>query len=89
MDREITITVSEEEARLIDEQVSSGAYASAEELLHAGLMTVAASSLDDEVLRKLIAEADADPRPSVPLDVAFDQVFAYIDELERRMNEEA
>ena len=89
MDREITIRVSEEEARLIDEQVSSGAFASVEDVLHAGLMTVAAPRLDDDLLRKLIAEADADPRPSVPLAEAFDEVFAYIDELERRMNEKS
>jgi Arc/MetJ-type ribon-helix-helix transcriptional regulator len=62
MDREITIRVSDEVARLIDEQVAAGAFGSAREAVETDVVDAyVAPWLTDDALMKLVAEADADP----------------------------
>lgn len=63
MEREITITVTDEEARRIDERVAAGEFASAAELAHAAVSSVLAPpdvDIPDDVLRQLLEEDDAD-----------------------------
>jgi Arc/MetJ-type ribon-helix-helix transcriptional regulator len=71
MDREITIVVSEDEARRIDERVAAGEFASAADLAHAAVANFVTSELDgpisDELVRRLIEEA-ADDDPETDLD---------------------
>ena len=82
MDRELTITLTDEEARLIDEQVESGAFASASEVVHAGLARMveveAWDGLETEWLRQKVQEALDDPRPSVPAEEAFARIRDHI-----------
>ena len=86
MDKELTVTITEEEARLIDEQVHSGAFASADEVVRAALDTFARAEAKEreemERLRRLIQESFDDPRQNVPLKEAFERVRAHIKELE-------
>jgi Arc/MetJ-type ribon-helix-helix transcriptional regulator len=86
MEREITITVTDDEARRIEERVASGEYESASELAHAALATFVRADnhgphLPDELLRHLIEEDEADPWPDVDIDEAFAQVYRHIEEL--------
>ena len=69
--RPITVTLGDLQVR-VEERVTSGAYASASEVLRA-----AVRSLDREEaaltewLRQQVAEADVDPRPSIPASKVF------------------
>lgn len=80
MDREITITVSDEEARLIDERVRSGDFASPADVVRAALDWFAGANadVDADALRQLVEEAKSDPSPDIPADEAFEQVRRYI-----------
>jgi antitoxin ParD1/3/4 len=71
MDRELTITVSDEDARFIEEQIRSGAFASASDMVRAGFdeLRLAAGAPGEEIdpqwLRAKVQEALDDPRPPV------------------------
>lgn len=87
MSTRLTIDVSDEEATLIRKRIEGGDYRSAEEVLRAGLVALALSDapeLDDDVLRRLIDEADADDRPDVDAAKAFAEVREYIHDIARR-----
>ena len=83
MDREITITVTDEEARRIEERAASAGYDSVSDYVHSAVsMALLAredsSLLGDEAIRAAIAEADADTRPAIPAQSAFENVRTYI-----------
>lgn len=62
MEREITITVTDEEARRIEERVASGEFESATELVHAAVVTFTEGDrqpLSDDLVRQLIEEDEA------------------------------
>ena len=69
MDRQLTITLSDEDARFIDEQVQAGVYASADDLVNAGIQRLMRRAeqkqREFEELKRSIEEAIADPRPAV------------------------
>jgi Arc/MetJ-type ribon-helix-helix transcriptional regulator len=69
VDREITITVSEEEARRIQDRVDAGEFASPAEFVKAAVSLVVDAepewTLPDDVLKRLVEEAVSDPRPSL------------------------
>lgn len=87
MTTRFTIDVSDEEANLIRKRIEGGDYHSAEEVLRAGLAALALSEppdLDDDLLRRLIDEADADDRPDIDAAEAFAEVREHIHEIARR-----
>ena len=75
MDREFTITVTEDEARAIEHRVRAGDFASAEEVVKAAVASFTHEGPDEgedsERLRHLIQESIGDPSPDVPLEKAF------------------
>ena len=74
----VTVTLGEmgEHAR---RHVESGRYASMSEVVRAGLRALDREEAAlDELLRHKVAEALADPRPSIPFDEAITQVWAEI-----------
>ena len=82
MDREITIVLTDEEARRIDERVASGEFASAEDYVHSTLSTALTGAefhIPADVLQALIDEDEADADPGIPADIAFAQVKASIE----------
>ncbi|OEO28948.1 hypothetical protein VW23_027840 [Devosia insulae DS-56] len=84
MDQTITITVTEDEARRIEERVATGDFSSPADLVHTAVVNYIEQDgfeLDDAQLRQLIAEADADVRPDMDAKEAFASVYAYIEEL--------
>lgn len=84
MDHTITITVTEEEARRIEERVATGNFLSPADLVHTAVVDYIEQDdpdLDDAQLRRLIAEADADDGPDMDAKEAFASVYAYIEEL--------
>jgi hypothetical protein len=87
MDREITITISDEVARKLDEDVAAGQFPTIEEAASVAVANAYADWLTDDVVRRLIKEADADPGPVLPLDEAFKQIHAHIDVLTPQQNE--
>ena len=81
MDREITITVTDDEARLIDERVAAGEFESAVDLVHFALATVLGDQLPDvpeDVLLLRLAEDAADEGSDLSADEAFAQVRANL-----------
>jgi Arc/MetJ-type ribon-helix-helix transcriptional regulator len=93
MDREITITVTEDEARRIDERVAAGEYASAADLAHAAIADFVAAEvadrLPDGLVRQLIEEDEADDGPDMGADEFADRLHHYIDELVARRDAKA
>lgn len=82
MDREITITVTEDEARRIDERVAAGEFESAAEYVHSTISHVlayGAFDVPDDVLLHLLEEDDADADPGIPADEAFRQTRAKLE----------
>ena len=66
MSKQITITVSDEEAQEIDERVAAGDFTSPEEVLRAALMFFELEPEwmpPDDGLKALVEEAVNDPRP--------------------------
>ncbi|KPF78216.1 CopG family transcriptional regulator [alpha proteobacterium AAP81b] len=60
-------------------RVREGGYESLSEVIRAGLEALdREDAAFDEVIRAAVAEARADPRPPVPIDQAFAEVYAYI-----------
>ncbi len=58
--------------QIVDERLESGSYASADEVVRAGLLALEREEKTrDEWLVKLAEEALADPRPSVPAKQVF------------------
>lgn len=74
--RPITVTLGEMQEK-VESRVASGAYASASEVVRAGLRAL---DREEEALndwmRARIQEALDDPRPSVPLDEVFARLRA-------------
>lgn len=82
MYREITIVVTEEEARRIDARVASGEFASASDYVHSTVSTALTSDaldIPDDVLQALLEDDDADSDPGIPADNAFAQVKANLE----------
>ena len=84
MSRQITITVSDEEAQKIDERVAAGDYASPEEFVEAAV-TFFELEPDwmppDDVLKALVEEALEDPRRYMT-----EEVHEYILERQKQHN---
>lgn len=80
LNKPISVTLGPLAARA-EARVKSGDYASVSEVLREGLR-----ALDREeeamldLVRKRLAEMDADPRPGVPIKEAFARMDAYIAE---------
>jgi Arc/MetJ-type ribon-helix-helix transcriptional regulator len=91
MEREITITVTDDEARLIEERVAAGEYDSAADLVHRAVSDVLSppAYLTDDFLRAAIAEADADPRPDLNESEFFDRLHRHIDAVASRRDAKA
>jgi Arc/MetJ-type ribon-helix-helix transcriptional regulator len=67
MDREITITISDDEARRIQQRVEAGEFRSASEYVRAAMSHYALDAEPewippDDVLRQLVEESLRDPR---------------------------
>lgn len=61
----------------VEERVKSGSYASADEVIRAGLLALEREEADtNEWLTQLAEEALADPRPSVPAAQVFRELRA-------------
>lgn len=78
MDREITIAVSDEEARVIDERLNSGAYETPGDVIRAALDNLALvdnhPDLDGGWMRREIERSLRDGQASVSIDAAFAEV---------------
>lgn len=82
MEREITITVTDEEAERIEARAASAGYQSAAQYVHATLadaLQQPAVDIPDDVLRQLLEEDDANNGPDVAIDEAFAQVRANLE----------
>lgn len=77
MDREITIIVTEDEARLIEERAASAGYESVAEYVHSTALAHA-FEIPDDVLIQLLEQDDAETDPGVPSNEAFAQVRANL-----------
>jgi antitoxin ParD1/3/4 len=63
--------------QVVDERLESGSYASADEVIRAGLLALEREEKSkDEWLVKLAEDALADPRPSVPAKQVFRELRA-------------
>jgi Arc/MetJ-type ribon-helix-helix transcriptional regulator len=86
MEREITIQVSDEEARVLQERASAAGYTGAAEYVQALVAT--ALDDDDELLRRIADEIDAaldDPTDRTSLEDTFAELRATVaDEKPRR-----
>ena len=61
----------------VDERIKAGSYASADEVVRAGLLALEREeAATDEWLTKLAEESIADPRPSVPAAQVFQDLRA-------------
>lgn len=70
----LTVTLGQQQA-ILDEQISSGAFSSASEVLRAGLRALEREqNALDELMRRRVHEAMADPRP----DIEASEVFARL-----------
>jgi antitoxin ParD1/3/4 len=75
--RPITVTLGEQQER-VDSRVRSGAYASTSEVLRAAVRALDREEASlDEIVRQRVAEAVADPRPSVPAADVFSRLRAH------------
>jgi len=73
----ITVTLGELQSR-VDARVKSGAYASASDVLRAGLRALDREDAAIEaVLRQRVQEALDDPRAPIPADQVFAELRAY------------
>ena len=73
----VSVTLGEWQER-VDARVRSGAYASASEVIRAGLRALdREEAAIDAVLRRKVQEALDDPRPSLPADQVFADLRAH------------
>lgn len=74
----LDIVVSTEDAERIRDLVKSGTYASASEVFRAALKAL--EKTDDRLpaLRQKLQASLDDPRPDIPLDIAFDTVRKHL-----------
>ncbi len=90
---EITITVPDDLAEAVRAHVTSGAFRSEADVFSAALRALsarlAAKTEMDGMLREMIAEAEADPRPSVPIDQALARVRAALSAIADEAADEA
>jgi antitoxin ParD1/3/4 len=78
--RPLTVTLGDLEGR-VKARVKSGAYASASEVIRAGLRALDREERAlDEWLRRMVDEAFADPRPDIPAREVFKAIRRYHDE---------
>jgi len=82
----LSITVTAQQAEAIRQQVASGAYASASEVVRAGLRALDREREEYqqriESIRARIQESLNDTRPSLPLKEAMDELRDYVRSLE-------
>ncbi|WP_275783656.1 type II toxin-antitoxin system ParD family antitoxin [Pararhizobium gei] len=72
----ITITLGQQQASL-DARLQSGSYASASEVLRAGLRALDREDAAlDEIMRLKIREAINDPQPDIPASEVFERLRA-------------
>jgi antitoxin ParD1/3/4 len=69
----------------VEERVQSGSYASADEVIRAGLLALereeaVSNEWDDAELIRLAEESLADPRPSIPAEQVFRELRAIHEE---------
>ncbi|WP_244548237.1 type II toxin-antitoxin system ParD family antitoxin [Bosea vaviloviae] len=73
----MTVTLGEMQAK-VEARVESGAYASASEVLRAGLRALEREEREfDAILKAKVEEALADPRPSIPAAQVFEELEEY------------
>lgn len=81
MAQEITITLSEEEARLIQDRVDSGSYVSPADYVKTLLQTELGVDPEwmpsDEVLKALVKESINDPQPSLTSEQVHRQLLEH------------
>jgi antitoxin ParD1/3/4 len=64
------------ERRVVDERLASGAYATADEVIRAGLRALDREGADANVwLMKLAEESLADPEPSITAEDVFSEIY--------------
>lgn len=72
-------------AKKAEARVKSGEYASISEVVREGLRALDwQDELFDEILKRKVEEALADPRPSIPIDQVFAEMDEYIAEYKRK-----
>lgn len=65
------------ERRVVDERLASGAYATADEVIRAGLRALAREGTDANAwLMALAEESLADPEPSISAEEVFAEIYA-------------
>ena len=75
--RPITVTLGELQEK-VDARVASGAYASASEVMRAAIRALdREEAAAQDWLTRAVDEALADPRPSISIDEAFEQLEAH------------
>lgn len=75
--RPITVTLGELQEK-VDARVASGAYASASEVMRAAIRALdREEAAARDWLTRAVDEALADPRPSISIDEAFEQLEAH------------
>lgn len=73
----VTVTLDHDLARQAERYVASGEFESVSEVVQEGLRLLdRQQAAYNEYVRAKVAEALADPRPSIPLEEAFAQVLA-------------
>ncbi len=73
----ITVTLGEMQEK-VEARVRSGAYASASEVVRAGLRALDREEAAlDAILRQKVREALNDPSPTIPADQVFEELRAY------------
>lgn len=74
--RPMTVTLGEMQAK-VEARVASGDYASASEVIRAGLRALEREEREfDAILKAKVEEALADPRPSIPAEEVFAELRA-------------
>ncbi|WP_152046665.1 type II toxin-antitoxin system ParD family antitoxin [Aureimonas psammosilenae] len=72
--RTLTVTLGAQQ-RVVDERLASGTYASASEIVRAGLRALEREeAVLNETLRRMVQEALDDPQPPVPMEEVFERL---------------
>jgi len=73
----VTVTLPEGQRAFVEERVRNGRFASASEVVRAGLRALEREEAHlDEWMREKVREAVDDPRPSIPAEDVFAEVRA-------------